>query len=120
MIWFKDINNLHFDHFENNELIEYRLCRVLFGLTCSLFLLTATLRKHLNQYSNLDPEFVDKTLQSLHVDDLISGAYPIAEAKSFFEKSKTRSAEGDFHLRKFKSNSTELESITYLRNFHMI
>ena len=83
-------------------------------------MLTATLRKHLNQYSNLDPEFVDKTLQSLHVDDLISGAYPIAEAKSFFEKSKTRSAEGDFHLRKFKSNSTELESITYLRNFHMI
>ena len=120
MIWFKDINNLHFDHFENNELIEYRLCQVLFGLTCSLFLLTATLRKHLNQYSNLDPEFVDKTLQSLHVDDLISGAYPIAEAKSFFEKSKTRSAEGDFHLRKFKSNSTELKSITYLRNFHMI
>ena len=74
----------------------------------------------MNQYSNLDPEFVDKILQSLHVDYLISGADPIAEAKSFFEKSKTRSAEGGFHLRKFRSNSSELESITYLRNFQMI
>ena len=67
----------------------------------------------MNQYSNLDLEFVD-------VDDLISGADPIAEAKSFFENSKTRSAEGGFHLRKFKSNSSELESIKYLRNFQMI
>ena len=33
------------------------------------------------------------------------------EAKSFFEKSKTRLAEGGFHLRKFKFNSSELESI---------
>ena len=74
----------------------------------------------MNQYSNLDLEFVDKILQSLHVDDLISGADPIAEAKSFFENSKTRSAEGGFHLRKFKSNSSELESIKYLRNFQMI
>ena len=74
----------------------------------------------MNQYSNLDSEFVDKILQSLYVDDLISGVDPIAEAKSFFENSKTRSAEGGFHLRKFKSNSSELESIKYLRNFQMI
>ena len=33
---------------------------------------------------------------------------------------KTSSAEGGFHLRKFRSNSSELESITYLRNFQMI
>ena len=87
-IWLKDINNLDLDNFENNELIEYRSCRDLFGLTCSPFLLTATLRKHLNQYSNLDLEFVEKILQLLHVDDLISGADTIPEAKPFLEKKK--------------------------------
>ena len=80
----KDINNLYFDNFENNEFIEYRLCQVLFGLTCSPFLLIATLRKYLNQYSNLVSEFVDKILQSLHVDDLISGADTIARSKIIF------------------------------------
>ena len=112
-IWFKDINNFDFDNSKNNELIEYRSYRVLFGLTCSPFSLTATLRKHLNQHSDLDPEFVEKILQSLHVDELISRAGTIAEAKSFFEKSKTRLAAGGFHLRKFKSNSSELESIIF-------
>ena len=112
-IWFKDINNLDFDKFENNELIEYRSCRVLFGLTCSPFLLATTLRKDLNQYSNLDPEFVEQILQSLHVDDLISGTDTMADTKSFFEKSKTRLAAGGFHLRKFKSNSSELEIIIF-------
>ena len=67
----------------------------------------------MNHYSNLDPEFVGKILQSLHVDDLISGTDTIAETKSFFEKSKTRLAAGGFNLRKFKSNSSELESIIF-------
>ena len=109
----KDINNLDLDNFENNELIEYRSCRDLFGLTCSPFLLTATLRKHLNQYSNLDLEFVEKISQLLHVDDLITGADTIPEAKPFLEKKKTRLAAGGFHLRKFKSNSSKLESIIF-------
>ena len=109
-ICFKDINNVDL---KNNELIEYRSCRVLIGLTCSPFLLTTTLRKHLNQYSDLDPEFVEKILQSLHVDEVISQADTIAEAKSFFEKTKTRLAARCIHLDKFKSNSSELESIIF-------
>ena len=82
-------------------------------MTFTPFLLPAALRKHLNQYSNLVPKFVDKILQLLHVDDLNSGADTIAEANSFFEKSKARLPEGGFHLRKFESNSSELESILF-------
>ena len=67
----------------------------------------------MNQYSNLDPEFVEKILRSLQFDDLISGADRILETKSFFEKSKTHLAAGGFHLRKFKSNSSELESTIF-------
>ena len=50
----------------------------------------------MNQYSNLDPEFVEKILQSLQLDDRISGADTILETKSFFEKSETHLAAGVF------------------------
>ena len=36
-LWFKDIENLDFERFENNQLIGYRFCRVLFGVTFSPF-----------------------------------------------------------------------------------
>ena len=65
---------------ENNAFVE-----VLFGLSSSPFLLTATLQKYLNQYNVTDPEFVKKVLQSLHVDDFISGTETIEEAKVLFE-----------------------------------
>ena len=41
-LWFSDVNNFNADKFELNELSEFRLCRVLFGATCSPFLLTGT------------------------------------------------------------------------------
>ena len=36
-LWFKDIENLDFERFENNQLIGYRFCRVLFVVTFSPF-----------------------------------------------------------------------------------
>ena len=106
---FDNIKNLDFENFENNKLVEYRLCRVLFGVASSPFLLSATLIEHAERYRNVDPEFVEKLLNSLHVDDLTSGANSVEEAFEFYEKSKERLSEGGFNLRKFKSNSKELE-----------
>ena len=42
-LWLADINNIDYKNFDSNEILEYRVCRVLFGLTSSPFLLTATL-----------------------------------------------------------------------------
>ena len=87
-LWFDNIKNLDFENFENNKLVEYRLCRVLFGVASSPFLLSATLIEHAEQYRNVDPEFVEKLLNSLHVDDLTSGTNSVEEAFEFYEKSK--------------------------------
>ena len=61
-LWFSDTKNIDYTNFGNNALAEYRLCRVLFGATCSSFLLTGTLISHFNQYTE-EPEFVKKSFR---------------------------------------------------------
>lgn len=58
---------------EEPKIIVFRLARVAFGLSSSPFLLNATLEHHIMTYESEDPEFVQKLLQSLYVDDIISG-----------------------------------------------
>ena len=82
---------------------------MLFGVTSSSFLLTATLITHAEKYRLADPVFVENLLRSLHVDDLISGANSLSEVLGFFLKCKQRLAEASFNLRKFESNSQQLE-----------
>ena len=107
-IWFRDLENLTVDNINNAELAIYRICRVLFGVTSSPFLLTGTLVEHANMY-NHDPQFVEKFLKSLHVDDLNSGGESKEEVLKFYTKCKERLAKASFNLRKFESNSSELE-----------
>ena len=63
----------------------------------------------MNKYSTVDKEVVDRFLSSLHVDDLSTGANNVDEAFDYFCKCKDRLEVGSFNLRKFRSNSTELE-----------
>ena len=110
-LWFQEPGNIDFENFENNELTELRFCRVLFGVTSSSFLLFATIIHHMNKYSTVDKEFVDKFLGSLHVDDLSTGANNVDEAFDYFCKCKNRLEEGSFNLTKFRSNSAEFEQM---------
>ena len=115
-LWFKDIKNLDPDNFENNEIQEFHNCCVLFGLKPSAFLLAATLIKHITSYTaeELQP-VIKQLLESIHVDDLNSGARTIEEAFEFYIKIKKILFEGHFNLRKFKSNSAVLENWVYDR-----
>ena len=47
-LWVDDI------HKENPSIVEYRFTRLAFGLTCSLFLINATVRHHLTKYIDLE------------------------------------------------------------------
>ena len=81
----------------------------MFGVSCSPFLLNATLRYHLDKYGTSHPETVNKLTASLYVDDVISGAKDEEEAYQLYLESKSILREGGFNLRKFVTNAKSLQ-----------
>ncbi|XP_066924368.1 uncharacterized protein [Clytia hemisphaerica] len=106
-LWLKDTNDIDFQNFDNNQLVTYRICRVLFGVTSSPFLLNGTLRHHINKIQ--DTSVRDLLLRSLHVDDLTTSLDTEAEACEFYTSCKEHFAEANFNLRKAQSNCESLE-----------
>ena len=106
-LWFRDLNNIDFHDLNDAEMAVYRMCRVLFGVTSSPFLLSATIIEHVKKLTNY--LFSHKLLKSLHVDDLCSGGDNILEVDEFYDLSRQTFSEANFTLHKFESNSPELE-----------
>ena len=67
-LWVRDIAD------DTPEVIALKFTRVVFGLRASPFLLNATINHHMEMYRPVDPEFVDKFLASIYVDDVSFGA----------------------------------------------
>ena len=87
------------------------VCRVLFGVASSPFLLSATIISNITQFYHLDTKLVVSLLNSFHVDDLNSGVHTFREALQFFVRCKERLVLGGFNLCKFRSNSKKLENL---------
>ena len=66
-LWFDDINK------EVPTIVQYRYCRLVFGLTCSPAILAETINYHLNQFQLKYSEVVDH-LRKLYCDDFSCGA----------------------------------------------
>lgn len=93
----------------NQEPTAYRFTRVVFGVTCSPFLLNATLHHHLQRYQQEDTQFVKTLATSLYVDDLTCGAKDEDSAYQLYSKANFRLAQAHFNLRKFRTNSHPLQ-----------
>ena len=76
------------------------MCRILFGINASPFVLNATLRFHIKQAG--DPEFENKLINAFHVDDLNTGENTVPEAVEFIERSKEHLSKASFNLRKLQ------------------
>ena len=93
----------------SSPLVPYRFLRLVMGLTSSPFILNATIRHHLQKFEASDSVFVNEFLKDLYVDDCPSGTSNLSEAKVFYEKSSSILNSGGFLLRKWNTNSRELQ-----------
>ena len=85
-----------------------RFTRVVFGVSSSPFLLNATIRHHVEGYSDMHPNFVKTFLRSIYVDDVAYGADNDDMAYDLYLQSKRILADAGFNLRKFVTNSAIL------------
>ena len=92
----------------NSEIVRYRFTRVIFGATCSQFLLNGTLQKHASKYEKSDPEFYRKVREHFYVDDLNTGVKTIKEGIELYDKIKTRFGECKFNVIKWRTNNNKL------------
>lgn len=102
-LWVDDVNK------KEPEFITFRFTRVVFGVSSSPFLLNATVRHHLMKYSDVYPEVVKKISHSIYVDDIASGAETECDAYEMYCNSKKMFKDGGFNLRKFVTNSSDLQ-----------
>ena len=86
---------------------------MIFGATCSQFLLNATIKKHMSKFIDIDCEFVEKILRHFYLDDLNCGVNSVEDGVNFYKKLKSILLEGNFNLRKCLTNSIELRKTTY-------
>lgn len=89
----------------SSPLVTYRFRVVLFGATCSPFILHATILKHLKTN---DTRFTETLKDGLYVDNILTSFESEDELMSFYKESRQLFNDGGFNLRSWSSNSNEL------------
>ena len=102
-LWVEDVDK------DPPNVRTYRFARVVFGVSASPFLLNATLKHHLQQHAAAHSETVRRLPEFTYVDDIVTGANTEDEAFELYSQSKIIFREGGFNLRKFVSNSQQLQ-----------
>ncbi|UYV85166.1 hypothetical protein LAZ67_X004794 [Cordylochernes scorpioides] len=97
---------------ENPEdpILEYRLLTVTYGTASAPFLAIRTIQQLAEDESSKLPSASSIVFRDFYVDDLISGAYSIQEAKSLVAELSSLLNKGGFKLRKWSSNNKEVLS----------
>ena len=102
-LWVDDINK------DTPEVCKFQFTCVVFGVTSSPFLLNATIQYHLKKYESSHKDLVDKLLQSIYVDDIVTGAQGDEEALLMYKQSKNLFKARGFNLRKFVTKARHLQ-----------
>ena len=98
-LWFEGIN-------KSDVIKTLRFARVMFGLTCSPFLLNATIRAHVEKHLGKNTEkLLLQFLRDLYVDDTATSFNDLMKATEFYHLTKNILAIGGFNLRKWETNN---------------
>ncbi len=96
---------------KENEVTDYRMTRVSFGVSSSPFLANMVLNQVALDYKHLYPKAAEEVASAFYVDDYLSGAETLNEAKELYCGMEELMNRGQFQLRKWRSNSRELLQI---------
>ena len=91
-LWLDDISR------NRPGVLQYRFCRLVFGLTPSLAILTETIQYHLTRYLLTEPVVAKQLAESFYVDDFISGVHTEDEGFTLYQKAKELMRAGGFNL----------------------
>ena len=92
-LWFDRVTQ------DKPSIVQYRYCRLAFGLTCCPAILGETIKFHIAQFASRNTE-VFKILNRLYADDLSYGCETVDEALDIYRKAKDIMRKGGFNLRK--------------------
>ena len=112
-LWMEDAN------LDNPKCSKFRFSQLPFGLTCSPFILNATIRHHLKRYEESDPQFVCNVVKSLYVDDYACAFASEDEAFKCYKKLKRCFKEEGLNMRKWASNDHSI-AFTSPKKFSLV
>ena len=101
-VWIKDPTEARTDE---DNLQEYRFCRVPFCIISSPFLLGATIESHLETYGS---DLASRLKDDIYVDNLITGTDSIESAVQLYHGAKSIFREASMNLREWISNDSLL------------
>ena len=102
-LWFDDIGK------QNPQIVQYRFCRLVFGLTPSPAILSEVIQLHVTRYLLVEPMIAEILAHGFYIDDFTSGAQTVEEGFNIYQKAKQLMQQGGFNLRKWKTNSKTLQ-----------
>ena len=104
-LWFDDV----FKDIPEEVIFRFfRFCN--FWENCSQYLLDSVIRYHTSQYKDTDKNFSEKVAKSFYVDDFNSTIQNFTEGEELYKKIKLRFLNASFNVRKWKTNSLELQN----------
>ena len=86
---------------------------VLFEAASSLFMLYATLNRHLQHYST---PLSHDILANLYVDNIVSGCETESAATQYYNQARLIISEAKFNLRPWMSNNPQVDLIAHQEN----
>ena len=99
-VWIKDPKEARTDE---DNIQEYRFCRVPFGIISSPFLLGATIESHLETYGS---DIASRLKDDIYVDNLITGTDSTESAVQLYHGAKSIFREASMNLREWISNDS--------------
>ena len=102
LLWFDKVQEA------DPKIVQYRFCRLVFGLTPSPAILQGVIQHHLSRQRSNDPVVIELLSNTLYVDDFPGGASDVEGGYHLYCQSKKK---GGFNLRKWRTNDSTLQQM---------